>query len=161
MVDIQSKEVIDKISDELKVQPAMAIPRALAEKLQLVYVVNPFPVTRKFAIDTKSTTGSVTLFVTNSVLDTFITSISLSVTSDATADNTSYFIAGQIFGQVGGQSLIILNKQTTTAESVIHTVNFNPPIKMTRNSVMTHGTAFTVGAATFTTIIFGYTTDPQ
>jgi len=43
MVDIQSKDIVDRIWKDTKVQPAMAIPRALNPSIQPVLEVNPQP----------------------------------------------------------------------------------------------------------------------
>ena len=80
MVDIQSKEVIDKISDELKIQPAMAIPRALAEKIQLVYAVNANPIVNVVANAERSTTGATNVFTTSPTKNFFLTGLLISWT---------------------------------------------------------------------------------
>ena len=161
MVDIQSKEVIDKISDELKIQPSMEIPRELGKNIQLNYDVNPLRFVNEINIINRTTTASAaTVFTTPSDRDFFLTGVTLANVSDATADNTT--IALNITLESGVVvSIILLRKLTTTAFDKVVTNDFTIPIKLLRGSPITFINAFTVGASVSSVITIGYTTDPQ
>ena len=159
MVDIQSKEVIDKISDELKVQPAVSIPRGLMEKIQLSYSVNPKRIVNVVRNTQRNTTGSATVFATSPDRDFFLTSAFISAVHDATSDGTEM----SLNAFVGGVERRILQftKLTTTIFNGILSQTYTPPIKIDRNTNITINNSFTAGASTISTVITGFETDPQ
>lgn len=160
MVDIQSKEVIDKISDELKIQPSMQIPRELAKQIQLVYGVNPKRFVNIVRGGTLTSTGASSLFVASSERDTFLTSATLSYMADATADSIFYKINITPEGKALDE-VIFLAKITTTAASDSITLSFNPPIKLERGSDVTFSHAFTVGVSVMGASVTAFETDPE
>ena len=161
MVDIQSKEVIDKISQDLKVQPALQIPRELAKQIQLVYSVNAVPVANIFENETRTTTtGASNIFMTPTNRDFFLTHVYLHNVSDATADNT--IIRLIVTKENGVQvDIIAFSKITTTAFSATHSITFNTPIKLLRGTNITFVNAFTVGVSVSDVNFSGFTIDPQ
>lgn len=159
MVDMQSKEVIDKVSDELKVQPAMAIPKALAEKIQLVYGVNPTRIINVMERAEVSATGTTAIFTTPTDRDFFLTAYYFNCSATAAADNTVYTLAFSPEGKASES--VRFPKLTLTAGNERIVMNYNPPIKLERGTTITMGTTFTVGAVVRQATIFGYTTDPQ
>lgn len=145
VLDIQSKEVIDKISDELKVQPSLLIPRELAKVIQLVYNVNPsnhVNIVRTAVVNNTTTT----LFTVPAKKHFFLTGYSNAASGNAVR-NLSIIINGET---------IILNKSKAGTGS--DAVPFIPPIKVDDGSVI----SATCGAVvdSFPTIV-GYTTDIQ
>jgi len=160
MVDIQSKEVIDKISETLKVQPAMQIPRALAKDIQLVYDVNP-PVISSFGDSVgKATTTTVTLATAEANRRTFLSSVYMSYMKDSTSDGTSMDVRTT---SIDGSTRVLLRIDvlTTVADSGRLSISFPNPIELLPGATVTMIGAFTVGTQTQTGGITGFTIDPQ
>jgi len=160
MVDIQSKEVIDKISDELKVQPSLQIPRELMKQIQLVYNVNPTRIVNVLESASGSVSGNTVAFTTPATQDFFLTGVTISTISDATADNTSILGFCTLEGKASANFITIV-KLTTTAHEQTSVIEFNPPLKLERNTTVGVFTSFTVGANTKAINIIGFVTDPQ
>jgi len=160
MVDIQSKEVIDKISDELKVQPAMEIPRALAKDIQLVYEVNPTPLIQTIS-STVSDGTAITIFTTSAVKDTFMVGLSLSVAKDVLATSLFSRITARPFGQAANLEFIRIRYEPVTVGDFIESLSFPHPIKLARGSPISLTNSTAVGSIDTTGIIFFYETDPQ
>ncbi len=159
MVDIQSKEIIDKMSDELKVQPAMLLPRELGKEILPVYNVNPPRIVNVVAEASGATTTAFTIFTTPTNRDFFLTHIGTSVSKDVSCDLTLITIQGTIGGQV--VRFISDRFQTLTAETFNHSENLIQPIKLDRGSTIVFAGAFGVGTCVKDGVIYGYTTDPQ
>lgn len=159
MVDIQSKEVIDKVSDELKIQPAMKIPREIMDKIQLVYNVNPTNSGNIIKAVTKITSGAVGFFTTPTTRDFFLTSAFLQNQSDVAATNT----LGSLTVVVGGITIPILefSKITLTIFNDSLTLSFPNPIKIDRGTAVVLNNTFGLGVSVSSAGITGYTTDPQ
>lgn len=162
VLEIQSKEVIDKISDELKVQPSLEIPRQLAEKIQLIYNVNPPRITKFVTGDNKTSSGSSTIYAASNIKDTYITGVLLGVNADATCDKASG--VWRLQGTINGVAvdLIKIPNITLTALDKVMFVPFNPPVKIDRGSNIILGNdTFAAGVAIRTGTAYGYETDPQ
>jgi len=144
MVDIQSKEVIDKVSEDLKVQPAAEIPRALANDIQLTFDVGHFPEMKVRGVG-GSDAVSTTILTTHPTKRTFLTNAHVTITKDVNA--TSIFTTLSIQPRtMGAQSLILLRYEPLTKESnLTATLNFNPAIELEKgteiNVVNSSGTA--------------------
>ena len=161
MTDIQSKEVIDKISDELKIQPALVIPRAISKDIQLVYNVNPKRTINIVKKASSSTTGTTTIFTTPSDRDFFLTGFAMSVSCNVTADSTRYFVSATPFG-IANVSIGEIEKQSVTALSHLHvSKQYNFPMLIERSSAIVLSQTFTVGASFMVVNLEGFTTDPQ
>jgi len=160
MVDIQSKEVIDKISDELKLQPAMQIPRALAEKIQLVYNVNPKSRNHTAFTAQRIVNGTTTMTTLPTDRQFFVTSFSLSNQSDAVADNIQIILVATPLGR-GQAVLATLSKLSLTAYSGEIVVTLAEPMPLEPGSLITVGSTFTVGASNSAAGCTGFFTDPQ
>lgn len=159
-LDIQSKEIIDKISEDLKVQPAMRIPRELMDKIQLVYGVNPV---RKVSMETGAIADSAaatTILTTSSVKRTFFVGASLAVAKDIVATSTSTAIALQPLG-IAAKEFITLAYEPVTAGDFFETVMLPIPMELEKGTVITiqHGTA--VASIDGKATIFFYEVDPQ
>lgn len=159
MVDIQSKEIIDKMSEDLKVQPAMQLPRELGKQILPVFNVNANKIINVVERTSSASSGTSTIMTTDLNRDFFLTDVWVSGTADVTADNVSYVLA---FTPRGKASISVrLLKQTTTAGDHQLHLDFNFPLLLDRGSVITIASAFTVGASTREATAFGFTTDPQ
>ncbi len=161
MVDTQSKEVIDKMSDELKIQPSMALPRTLVNNIQPTFEVGLDRINTEVRSATTVTTGSTTIFTTPTGRNFFLTSAFLSMDDNATSDGTVCNLTVTMPSGAAA-NLIRLHKITLTATSKELSNSYPPKgILLARGSgiVMTH--TFTVGASTLSAGITGYTTDPE
>lgn len=160
MVEIQSKEVINKVAEELKISPATLIPREIGKDIQLVYNVNPKRIVILGTSTARTATGTQTLFTASPSKDTYLTSAFLMNHSDATADNTSATYAVTMMGQAG-VNLIFIGKITLTAFNDHISLSFNPPILLARNSTIVFGSTFTLGASRTSAGFTGYEVDTQ
>jgi len=145
-LDIQSKEVIDKVSDELKVQPALQIPRQLGDKIQLVYNVNPIrtpTIFKSMTINAPDT--SAIIFTTPSTQDFFLTYAEIT-TAVAETSSISAFINGE-------EIFITRNISNNTISSYQ-----GLPIRIDRGTEIKIVSA---GGQTHISVIHGYITDPQ
>jgi len=151
------------MSDDLKIQPAMALPRKLVDNIQPTYSINTRHMINVVQRTSRSTTGSTILFTTPTDRDFFLTSMTVAATCDATADSTNYSGFLFPFNSPATSVLVIeIPKQTTTALSNVHQIKtFDPPIKISRGSAISITQAFTVGTSIVTGSLMGYTTDPQ
>jgi len=159
MVEHQSKEVIDKISDELKIQPALQIPKELMDKIQLAYNINPPILTTLFKERSESGSGG-TVFTTDARLNTFVTGIMMSIQKDV----TSTVIAYAVRGVVGGATVKLgqMNFLSVTISDQHMYLQFKDPVKLdVASAVSTTISGGGVGNHSAETIIHGFTTDPQ
>jgi len=160
MVDIQSKEVIDKISDELKVQPAMEIPTKIAKEIQLVYDISPRNSVLIVKQGDRATSGSTTVHTAHATRDTYLTGLQFSWDFDATADNLQATIKITPEGK-GSVEIVNIKKLTTTANQGSTQLHINPPILLEKATTITLNSTFTVGAGTMSGTALMYETDPQ
>lgn len=160
MAEHQSKEIIDKISDELKVQPAGEIPKQLSKDIQYVYNVNPKNIVNMSGTVGATATGTNNFFTTPPNKDFYLTSASLSIEENSVSDNIQTLMRCLI---PSGETITLINffKLATTATSKEMSVVFNPPILLKRNSSISVTNSFTVGSAVKSGCITGFTTDPQ
>jgi len=158
MVDIQSKEVIDKISEDLKIQPAMKIPRELMDKIQLVYDLNPRRIIKNAGTLLSNGTSS-TIITASNEKDTYLVGASLGVIKDVLSTSTLSQIQATAKGSTA-KGILIIPSITLTPQSEIISISF-PPMLLERGStvIVTNGT----GTATIITsgsILF-FEVDPQ
>jgi len=158
MVEIQSKEVIDKISDDLKIQPSMTIPRELMKQIQLSYNVNPVRKPR-FTFGSVSDGTSATIFTTSLVKDTWIMGAHLAVTKDVNSISTSTTV--QVISVDSSGAFLRIAYEPATAGNHVSSIMLSKPMLLRRGSVVTvnnsNGTASIDAAAT----IYFYETDPE
>lgn len=159
-LDIQAKEIIDKISDELKVQPAHDIPRKLSENIQLTYGVNPshtilstfFEGTTQLPLG-----GPVNLLSKTAKKRLFITGVEISMESDVTCNDLVCQVA---FNDVFGKAVVTNISKLTTSAQHRHVVReFNPPIESLQDVFAFH--PFTAGASHHSFTIHYFETDAQ
>lgn len=159
MVDIQSKEAIDKMSEELKVQPAMTLPRALVNNIQPVFEIGA-PPRSNFVESGVATAGTnVTVLTTDTRRDTYITAIIFSLEKDGSADNASVDLRTTMNGATQQLSRIV--GITLTAKSEVQTLSLPFPLKIDRGVAILITGANTVGVIHKSAVVYGFTTDPQ
>ena len=160
VLDIQSKEVIDKISDELKVQPSLQIPRELAKQIQLVYNVNP---SRNIQVLEKTTADDAaeSMTTTSATKRTFATGVFLSVSKDVLAISINSSITAQIPGGAVNQALIKINYEPTTVGNHTASVMFDPPIELAKSASVTLRNSNATASIDTTGILYFFETDPQ
>ncbi len=159
--DIQAKEVIDKISRDLKIQPALQIPRELAEKIQLNFNVNP---DREGKIATSSISDSAagTIHITHATRRTFITGVQISVAKDAV--NTSLFSrisATQKGGVTGGAILRIRYEPLTAASNLFASMIFPNPIELEKGTAVSLTNSTAIASIDSAAVITFFEVDPQ
>ena len=102
----------------------------------------------------RTTTGTGTMYTTSAIEDTYLTGFTLTLQADVTCDNTS----GAFFVTIDGASRPTrISKLTTTATSMTLSHTFAYPLKLDRNTTITLGSTFTVGACTMSCMINGFT----
>jgi len=159
-MDIQSKEVIDKISDELKVQPAMTIPRELAKQIQLVYAVNPIRNIRIQAGDITDSASGI-MHTTHATKDTWLVACSLSVSKDVNSTSTFSRVVCPVRAQPSGESQIVVRYEPLTANNISEVITFNEPILLKKGAECTVTNSSAVASIDATGTIWFYETDPQ
>ena len=161
MVDIQSKEIIDKMSEDLKVQPAMALPRTLVNNIQPVFSVNSeraVSLTGNIQRTTSANGAGILVLPTGKRF--FLTSLMIQNVSDATADNTSIRITGISADTGASMSLAGMSKITLTAFSDSISREFNTPIEIQAGSTISLTNIFTLGVSVTHVSVEGYLVDP-
>ncbi len=160
-LDIQSKEIIDKISDELKVQPAMSIPRELMDKIQLVYGVNPVK-NIKVAGNTLSNGTSATIFTTSTTKRTFLVGASISVSKDVVSNSLLTRILAQPIGLAPTSFLILRTEPVTVAQGLVTNISFPiDGIELEKGSDVNLTNSSGTASIDSSAIVFFYETDPQ
>lgn len=159
MVDIQSKEVIDKISDELKIQPSLQIPRELAKAIQLVYNVNPVRDV-KLANATAIDSDSVTIHTTHATKRTFIIGYTLSVTKDVVNDSIESHLDMNPISQ-GVTGFAFINYEPTTAGSFVISGEFHEPIELKKGTNIRVRNGAATASIDAAGSIYFFETDPQ
>lgn len=135
MVDIQSKEVIDKISEELKIQPSLKIPRTVAEKIQLQYNVNPKKLMRVISSNSADT-GSSTVFTTDVKKRTFFYGGQLTVAKDAVNDGLNSRINISPVGSGSGSNFLRINYEPLTAGQFFEKIILPFPVELQKGSTI-------------------------
>lgn len=160
MVDIQSKEVIDKVSDDLKIQPAFQIPRGLMDKIQLVYNVNPARVIRS-AIGTLVDSAGGTFHTTHATKRTFLIGCMVTTAKDANATSTSTDINLTVLGNNASNSFFIIRYEPLTAGQHSGSISFPEPVELVKNTVIQilHSTA--IASIDSSAVVYFYETDPE
>ena len=160
MVDIQSKEVIDKISEDLKVQPALQIPRELAKQIQLIYSVNPERIVKFTHVSVSDSTGGAIL-MTNATKNTYLVGLQLSTTKDVVATSIFTSITGTPRDGVVKNLFTLRYEPLTAISNISEAINFAQPILLEKGTsvTLTHTTA--VGSIDSTATAYFFETDPQ
>lgn len=116
-------------------------------------VVRPCHIVRH---STQTASGAATVFTTPTDRDFFLTYLNIGMTKDVTCDIASGAISAS--GTTDGVSRVILGLPvlTLTAERAQGTINFNPAIKIDRNTGLTLGGTFTAGSCVRTITIGGF-----
>lgn len=158
MVDIQSKEVIDKVSDELKIQPAMEIPRELAKQIQLVYKVNPEREIRPFAATVNDSQGG-GVFTTHAIKRTFLVGATLTVSKDVVSTSLNSLMS--VVPKRGGTTTVLrINYEPVTAGNHHAEISF-PPMELEKASAIILSNSTSTASIDTHLVFYFYETDPQ
>lgn len=159
MANHQSKEVVKKISEDLKIQPESLIPSAMSDKINYSYNVNPpRDNTALGFLSRNTTTAGIKIIDVHDTKDTFLTGIFLNHTTDGANDGTSAFISATMpNGNV--ETLMNLTKITLVASSQNAYIQFNPPIRVKKGTDVNFGHVFTAGSSNAGMTIYGYEVD--
>ena len=161
MVEIQSKEIIDKMSDELKVQPAMTLPRELGKMIVPTYSVNPIRIANIVEFFNKNNTGTSTIFTTPADRDFFLTGASISGSADVLYDGLTCRVSGTLPNGAAVDLIMSKNRPLVVFGNVFHSRDYTHPIKLKKGSTITVTLSFAAGTPLYSIVIQGYTTDPQ
>ena len=160
MVEHQSKEVVDKMSNELKIQPALQLPRKIVDSIQPVYSVNPEKMINVLRTASKNTTGSLSVFTIPTNRKFFLTNVSLSAMSNVTADTVFYTLTTQLKGDTA-RTILRMDKLSLTAFSDNIAIDFSFPVELDPGSTIVISHNFSVGASIISSSIQGYEVDLQ
>ncbi len=163
MVDHQSKEVVDKMSEELKIQPALLLPKKIVDSIQPVYVVNPVPGHSATAQIKSATISDLTLGVihtTHIKKETFLVGAILSISKDVVSN--SLFASIKIT-PIGSTSLpvIRIRFEPITAGEHTQTINFPVPIKLERGTTIEIENQSATASIDISASVNFYEVDPQ
>lgn len=160
MVDIQSKEAIDKMSTELKVQPAMMLPRALVNSIQPTFSINP-----DRAVQVRSATLSdgvtATIFTTSATNDTYIIGVQITTTKDAVGSSVQSAIVAFPFGQPVSSLIQIRYAPLTAASNLFGEIQFALPVRLDRGSIVTVTNQSGVASIDTGVVVYFYEVDAQ
>lgn len=160
MVDIQSKEAIDKISQELKVQPSMAIGRKLSENVQMVFEVGDNKTFQQIVEGSGDVnTASIVVFTTPTDRDFYLTGATLSMIKDVNATSTLTQLRVVIRGAI--KSILRISGISLTVQD--GAISFQPcvPIKLDRNTTIDIVNTTAIAAIRADASITGFLIDPQ
>ena len=161
MVDIQSKEVIDKISDDLKVQPSLQIPRELAKQIQLSYNVNPNRIVTQIINSTIADSTGGQVGTASSTRDTFVVAALLSVSKDVVSTSIRSAVTITLFESSTATTLLQLLYEPVTANNHQIGLNFSHPIKLARGSAIGLINSTAIASIDTRVLVYMYETDPQ
>jgi hypothetical protein len=159
---IYNSELTKEIIDGARLQTGTSvIPSELGQTVVPVMEVNPRLL--RFANILKSATGnnstSSTIYTTPVDKDFYLTGASLSVIKDVTATSVQTAINVVPIGFTTGSNICVLAGITLTPQTLAVSQNFNPPLKIARNTVIaTTNSANTANIRAEASIV-GYTVD--
>lgn len=157
MVENNNSELTQELRKAIRLY-GMNIPSKVQDTIIPVVEINPSLLRTVSVIrsSTKSTTGTGTIYTTPSNQDFYLTSATLTLIADAACDNTSVVLKTIVDGASSGRDVLIIGKPTLTATQITQTIALKYPIKVDRNTAITYGGTFTVGAMTVSVSIHGY-----
>ncbi|HEC65382.1 MAG TPA: hypothetical protein ENI23_08810 [bacterium] len=147
------------MSEDLKIQPALALPRNVINSIQPVYNVNPERIVNIVRSQNRATTGISIIFATPTVRKFFLTGAWLSYNHNVTADSVGVTISITIDGVQ--QFILASEKLSLTAVKEHMEISFPFPILIDKGTNILIAQTFSVGAGNIRAGIIGYTTDPQ
>jgi len=160
-VEIQSKEIIDKMAEDLKVQPSMLLPRELGKTIMPVFNVNAPPLI-KTAFGGASDSVSTTIHTTSTRRDTFLVAGFLTTTKDVVSTSITSQITFVAFGDTGVNGLVALRYEPVTAQGgmVTQITLPMPGIKLARGTAINVTNSTAIASIDSRGGVFFYETDP-
>jgi len=120
----------------------------------VIKIFSPCNIVRNGA---STASGSLSVYTTPQDKDFYLTCASFGISKDAVSDISSGGKGLNAFIEGVSRSIIILPVLTLTAEHDQITINFQPPIKIDRNTSISSNITTTVGSCVRTISIVGYT----
>lgn len=154
--DSQNKDLVNTIIDRLKMNPVTDnIPRSVIPTIQPVFEIDQKKCT--FARNGRASNAtSTTIMTTSSSMDTYLCGGSVSVAKDVSSTSTATNLLVTLADGTAASIVEIVGITLTAQENCI-TTNFNPPLKLARNTIVaitnTTATANILAGGT----IWGYT----
>ena len=160
MVDIQAKEIIDKIFKELKIQPALTLPRRIGDRINLVYVVNPETPNIQVALGNASdSSASVTIFTTHATKPTFLTGLTVTIAKSSLATATSTDVRFTPIGKAQATGLRV-RYEPSTAGQFTETLSLNNPIELEPGTTVNFQNDTAIASIDVSATAFFYEVDP-
>lgn len=159
VIEHQSKEVVDKISRDLKSQPALDLPKKLDDKINLSFNVNP---DREIKVKTGTATDATatTVHTTHSTKETYLIGATMTITKDVNSTSVQTNLAVVPFGSVS-TIFLIRRYEPTTAGSFEHGVSLKYPLKLAKGSAITINNSTAIASIDASATIYYYEVDPQ
>jgi len=160
MATVRRGTIVQNFIEALKLQVGQPLPQESSDKLLLTFDYSNTRVTNICKTNTRTSSGSATVYTTPTEEDFFLTSATLSVVKDATCDDATGQTASiaVIIGG-GSQTLMAISGLVTTATAQTLSLSFNPPIKVDRASnISVSGNTYTAGLKSRSASITGFTT---
>lgn len=161
MVEHQSKEIVDKISQDLKIQPALRIPREIEEKIKLVYNVNPERLVFMKHISLSDGTA-ITIHTTHATKDTFIIGAWISAAKDAVNASIRSDIRLLPFGETTEELFLAVRYEPLTVASGLHAnISLPMPFKLAKGSAIRLLNAESTASIDSEAGVYLFEVDPQ
>lgn len=161
MATIYNSDLSNEIREGAKIQTSRDnIPSQLGQTVVPVMEVNP-KLLRYVNFGGSSSTGTSAGTASASAADPnndfFVTGITIGIVKDATCDNGNGVVSGTVTISGLAMSLVSIPVLTLTAQSLVVSQSFNPPVKIDRNTAV-RGSAptFTVGSCRFSISVAGF-----
>jgi len=158
MATIYNSDLSKELIEGAKIQTSFdSIPNQLAEKVVPVMEVNPKLLRRIDFIKsaTKSVTGAST-FTSLTDSDVMITNLNVGMIKDVVCDAATGSIEVTIITDGVSKAIASIPIITLTAQNQIMCINFNPPIKMDRNTTFSLSGTYAAGVMVRNYTLSGY-----
>lgn len=157
MVQIQNTDAINAIRDGARLSISEGFPQELGKTCVPVMDMTPdfhnkVNIVRNAA---NSTSGSATIYTTPTDLKFYLCGLKMFIQEDATSNNTATYINITVDGAT--RTIASIDKLTTTATTHSISLDFNYPILISENTAITLNNSFTLGSASKSANIWGYT----
>jgi hypothetical protein len=160
MVEHQSKEVIDKLSRDLKIQPALSLPKNVVNSVQPIFNVNPDR-ELKAVLGSAIDAASNTIFTTDSKKETYIAGVGVTVSKDASATSNLTTVRAIPYGASSTSYIFAMRYEPLTAGQFTSYFTFPHPMRIKKGSTVTITNSTAIASIDASAVIYYYEIDPQ
>ena len=158
MAKVQNRKVIERIEDEAYLNPSdEETPKQLASHIQPVLISNEKDIINIVKNQAISNSVSGNIYTTPEDKDFYLCGAVLGVVKDGTSTSTETSLRVMINGKT--VRLIVIPTLTLTAERETVGINFNPAIKIDRNTTITMNNSSSTANISNSASIWGYEKD--